>query len=306
MNQSKSGIYVEILICGNIEELWKKTQNPALHKRWDLRFTDIDYLPHPDESQPQQFFYATRIGFGLRISGAGESIGNQDDGQGNRTSALKFWSDDPKSLIRKGSGYWKYIQQAGGVRFLTWYDYDTRFGVIGRLVDKAFRPLIGWATAWSFDRLRLWIEKGIDPAWSLRSSLIHSLARISIAFIWLYQGLVPKLLFTQRDELVMMHEAGIAAGSISQAVQLFGIAEIVFGIAMLVMWRRRWLFLINVGLMVLATLAIILNSSEYVVMAFNPVTLNLAVIAFAVIGFLLGNDLPNARHCLRRAKGDTT
>ncbi|MHB8628215.1 MAG: DoxX-like family protein [Aggregatilineales bacterium] len=305
MNQSKSGIYVEILICGNIEELWEKTQNPALHKRWDLRFTDIDYLPHLDESQPQQFLYATRIGFGLRISGAGESIGNRDDGQGNRTSALKFWSDDPKSLIRKGSGYWKYIQQAGGVRFLTWYDYDTRFGVIGRLVDKAFRPLIGWATAWSFDRLRLWIEKGIDPAWSLRSSLIHSLARISIAFIWLYQGLVPKLLFTQRDELVMMREAGIAAGSVSQAVQLFGIAEIVFGIAMLVMWRRRWLFLINVGLMVLATLAIILNSSEYVVMAFNPVTLNLAVIAFAVIGFLLGNDLPSARHCLRRAKGDT-
>lgn len=26
-----------------------------------------------------------------------------------------------------------------------------------------FHPLIGWATAWSFDRLRLWIERGIPP-----------------------------------------------------------------------------------------------------------------------------------------------
>ena len=25
---------------------------------------------------------------------------------------------------------------------------------------------MGWATAWSFDRLRLWLEEGIDPATS--------------------------------------------------------------------------------------------------------------------------------------------
>ena len=52
----------------------------------------------------------------------------------------------------------------GRVRFLTRYDYETRFGPVGRLVDRLiFRPLIGWATAWSFARLRLWLEDGIDP-----------------------------------------------------------------------------------------------------------------------------------------------
>src|SRR4051794_30343663 len=102
-------IYVEIRICGPMEELWRLTQSPDLHARWDLRFTDIEYLQRPDESQPQQFLYATRVGFGLAIEGKGETVGQRDGATGERTSALKFWSDDPKSIIREGVGYWRYV-----------------------------------------------------------------------------------------------------------------------------------------------------------------------------------------------------
>ena len=59
-----------------------------MHQRWDLRFTDIEYLPRPDKSQPQRFLYETRIGFGLRI--AGESVGARADARAVRTSALRF------------------------------------------------------------------------------------------------------------------------------------------------------------------------------------------------------------------------
>jgi hypothetical protein len=38
-------IDVEIRIRGSIDELWHRTQHPALHQRWDLRFSEIDYLP---------------------------------------------------------------------------------------------------------------------------------------------------------------------------------------------------------------------------------------------------------------------
>jgi len=34
---------------------------------------------------------------------------------------LKFSSGDPRSIIREGSGYWKYIPTPQGIRFLTWY-----------------------------------------------------------------------------------------------------------------------------------------------------------------------------------------
>jgi len=93
------GIYVEIEIRSSIDELWAKTQLPALHQRWDLRFTEIEYLPRPNLSEPQQFLYATRIGFGMKISGKGETLGTQEN-DGSKTSALKFWSNDPKSMAR--------------------------------------------------------------------------------------------------------------------------------------------------------------------------------------------------------------
>ena len=98
MNQ-RPGIYVERLIRGDIESVWEQTQRPQLHELWDLRFTKIEYLPRASESAPQRFKYSTRIGFGLHIDGHGESTGNREASTGLRTSALRFWSDDPKSLI---------------------------------------------------------------------------------------------------------------------------------------------------------------------------------------------------------------
>jgi hypothetical protein len=124
------GIYVEIPILGSMDELWEKTQSPELHQRWDLRFTEIEYLPRKHE-EPQEFLYRTRIGFGITIDGKGESTGTKDGDGGTRTSSLKFWSDDPKSLIKVGSGYWKYVPTGNIIRFFTWYDYQTRFGPVG-------------------------------------------------------------------------------------------------------------------------------------------------------------------------------
>jgi len=100
--RQRPGIYVEILIHGDIDELWKYTQQPSLHESWDLRFTKIQYLPRASDSEPQRFHYTTRIGFGLQIIGQGESTGSREEATGRRTSALKFWSADPKSLIEEG------------------------------------------------------------------------------------------------------------------------------------------------------------------------------------------------------------
>src|SRR5258705_3864216 len=92
-------IYVQIEIRGPLDRVWQLTQTPDLHQQWDLRFTDIQYLPRPDPSEPQRFCYVTRIGLGLDVRGEGETVGNRDGPGGQRTSGLNVWSDDPKSLI---------------------------------------------------------------------------------------------------------------------------------------------------------------------------------------------------------------
>jgi len=297
-----AGIYVEILISGDVDEIWQRTQVPELHELWDLRFTRIQYLPKQSEDAPQRFLYSTRIGFGLHIKGDGESTGAKEDVTGVRTSALKFWSSDPKSLIEDGSGYWRYVPIQNGTRFLTWYDYQTRFGAAGRLMDRVFfRPLIGWATAWSFDRLRLWIERGIPPQVSFRFALIHAFARLGIAFIWLWQGLMPKLLFPRVDEKTMM----VAAGLPISFLPFIGALELVLAAAALVFWRWRGFFLLNALAMIAALATVALSSPGYLVTAFNPVTLNVATLLLSLIGHFAAVDLPSASRCLRKPAGES-
>ena len=278
-------------------ELWRRTQDPREHERWDLRFSQIEYLPRADSAKPQQFVYRTKIG-GLAIEGRGETVGSRQTAAGERSSALRFWSNDPKSLVREGAGYWKYIPGDGAVRFLTRYDYQVRFGLAGRLFDRiAFRPWIAWATAWSFDRLRLWIERGIDPAASLRMSLVHWLARLGVALVWLYQGIVPKLYRPHADELALLADAGISSDMARSALHLLGWAEVAIALCLLVARRPARLLALTIVLMLAATAEVAVESPRYLAAAFNPVSMNVSVAMLAMIGWLSSRDLPSARRC---------
>ncbi|WP_017591889.1 hypothetical protein [Nocardiopsis potens] len=175
------GLYIEAHIRTGLDLLWERTQDPAEHCRWDLRFTEIRPLPRP-AGGPARFRYATRVAPFVRITGTGVNAGERHRPDGTRTSALRFASAHPLSPIAEGRGYWRYVPASGGVRFLTGYDYRPRRGRAGRAADRlVFRPLMGWATAWSFDRLRLWCERGISPESALRRALAEAAVRAAVA-----------------------------------------------------------------------------------------------------------------------------
>ncbi|MEU8640033.1 hypothetical protein AB0C38_48230 [Amycolatopsis sp. NPDC048633] len=151
-------LYVETVIRTDLDTLWRHTQDPDLHRRWDLRFADISPLAGRDG----HFRYASRF-LRVTVTGVGVSAASRAWPDGSRTSVLRFASADPLSLISTGAGYWRYTPVGDGVRFVTGFDYGTRWGRFGRLADQVFRPAFGWMTAWSFDRLRLWLETGTPP-----------------------------------------------------------------------------------------------------------------------------------------------
>lgn len=154
-------IYVEIPVRAPLDTVWTLTQQVDLHSRWDLRFSTI--VPVAD-GPPQEFRYEYRLPF-RTIHGTGVSLGGRTGAGGAATSVLKFSTKDPLSPIGPGAGYWRYLSGAdGGTRFITGYDFAPGWGRLGSWLDKPFiRPGLGWATAWSFDRLRLWAEEGLDP-----------------------------------------------------------------------------------------------------------------------------------------------
>ncbi|WP_330583374.1 SRPBCC family protein [Sporosarcina obsidiansis] len=156
-------IYVEIPINVPIQRVWDASQDPELHAQWDVRFSSICYLPK-EEDQPQLFTYTRSVGPLLTVEGWGKSSGSAHLANGTRSSSLHFGTDQKISPIKEGRGYWKYEPIEDGTRFLTQYDYTSNFGRVGQFIDVFFRPMMGFATALSFDVLKRWLEKGEAPA----------------------------------------------------------------------------------------------------------------------------------------------
>ncbi len=221
------------------------------------------------------------------------------------------WNERPRcasrrvqrSLIREGSGYWKYIDRGDHVQFFTWYDYEVRWGWFGAVLDRlVFRPMIGWATAWSFDRLRLWAEGGTPPQNTLNATLIFTIARLTIIFIWLWHGLVPKLLLPQADELHLLAAQHLPGGLRPWA----GAAEISLALIGLIAWRWRGYFSMTAVFMLAALIAVSVTASDYLAHAFNPLTLNLGMIALCAVGYLAAPHAAFAGRCKRQPQKSQT
>lgn len=158
---------MSIRIDAPLERVWQLTQDPAAHVRWDARFSAIAPIASLDGGG-YRFKYTRRIP-GHTIIGTGATIGERERPDGTRTSALRFDTADRLSPLGAGRGYWRYVPDGDGVVFSTGYDYEPGWG---RLLDRAVRPVIGWLTAWSFDRLRLWAESDAAPErWPLATAL---------------------------------------------------------------------------------------------------------------------------------------
>src|SRR5699024_7787066 len=178
------------------------------HEQCDSHFTYITYL-QKEIDEPQLFTYTRKLMPGLKISGWGESIGNHEKSDGTKSSSLHFGTSQKISPIKEGRGYWQYIpnEKSDDVTFLTEYNYEPNYGKIGKLLDKVvFRPLMGWGTALSFDILKRWLGKEESPAMQYMRFLMTYGLTLFFAFVWVYHGLVPKIMAMHPEEIMMTGE----------------------------------------------------------------------------------------------------
>ncbi|GAK12838.1 DoxX-like family protein [Geomicrobium sp. JCM 19039] len=293
-------VYVETKIDTDMDTLWRTTQEPHLHERWDLRFTHIDYDEEQSNRDQASFTYETKLAF-LKVKGRGMATGDVTGEGGKRTSGLQFSSEMPISLIKKGRGYWQYEDTGEGIRFLTQYDYSVRFGFFGRVIDRfMFRPIIGWATAWSFDAMKIWLEKSIPPEQTLQKLKIHSIICFALFIIFFYQGLVPKLLFPETGELDLVSTVSFINGFERQVVAIIGSAQILWAMLFLLPVNKKVMFTVTAILMVVLGGAAVSAHTGVLNEPFNMVTLNVGVIALTFIGWVNLNGVARARRNKRR------
>ena len=298
----KKPIYVEIDIHTSIDRAWDYTQQPQIHQQWDLRFSSITYNEKLSEEDPQTFTYTTNVIPGVVVSGWGESKGTHEKKSGVKTSSLHFGTSQLILPIKEGRGYWQYIPHGDDkLTFLTQYDYDVRFGALGRVFDLAFRPVIGWATALSFDVLSRWLENGEPPKTQYRRFFSYYLITIVFIFIWLYQGLVPKLLGQHPLEIEMLTKLSpLSTAQATDAIVWVGIAELIIALLFCVRRMHKFLWWGQIVIFPLLTISAIIAAPHVATDPFNVVTFNVSLWILSIVALLLKVELPTATSCKRK------
>lgn len=122
----------------------------------------------------------------------------------------------------------------------------------------------------------------------------YTICRASVAFVWVYHGLVPKLLGPHVDEIAMNRAIGFSESAAIQLSMAAGVGELLFGVFIIAFWRARWPLLLTALAMVVLLLFSLLTYSQLAMAAFNPVTTNLAVFVLSIVAYRL-HDASNSK-----------
>ena len=81
------------------------------------------------------------------------------------------------------------------------------------------------------------------------------ICRIALGLVWIYEGLVPKLLFVRPDQLELVERSGLFFGTPAVFLQLLGVAQVGCGLWLLTgIAERLAVFLATAGMIVLIVL----------------------------------------------------
>lgn len=108
------------------------------------------------------------------------------------------------------------------------------------------------------------------------------IATITLSLSWIYQGLVPKILFPYTGEMEMLMGLGLFPGVETFILTFIGTAEVLFGVGIFFV-RTKLMHVLNiVGLLFLAGGALISKPSVYTY-PFSPFALSLSMMALSVV-----------------------
>src|SRR5690606_7133405 len=116
------------------------------------------------------------------------------------------------------------------------------------------------------------------------------LLRISIALVWIVTGIVSLGLFPVEHSYALLARVGIDAGL--APVMLYGAAlmNLAIGVAILVVPRRRWLWLLQLALILGYTAIITWKLPEFWLHPYGPLLKNLPLLAAIVMLMELEQD----------------
>ena len=111
-----------------------------------------------------------------------------------------------------------------------------------------------------------------------------SVARWTVAFVFLYHGLVPKLLLVHPSEVDLVSATPTMGLDPVLLVRLAGVAEVALALMIVVFWQRAWPLYLAALALVFLMVATLVFVPAISVAAFNPVSLTVTTLALTWIG----------------------
>lgn len=114
--------------------------------------------------------------------------------------------------------------------------------------------------------------------WHAGLFFLRPLLRLSIAFVWIFTGIVSAFVFPVEQSYALLARVGIEG--IWAPVMLYGAAltDFALGVATLAAWRLHWIAAIQIAVMALYTLIITFTQPEQWIHPFGPISKNVPLI----------------------------
>lgn len=122
-----------------------------------------------------------------------------------------------------------------------------------------------------------------------RLARIAWLARLALAAVFIWHGLVPKILWLSPDEVAMIGAHGLPTQGLfapELVARAGGIAEVLLGLLLLGLRSRRWPLALAGAVLLLLLLDVALLSPHLLIQAFNPLSTNLAALTLCAVAWL--------------------
>lgn len=119
----------------------------------------------------------------------------------------------------------------------------------------------------------------------IKDSPVLLIARAVLAFSWIYQGAVPKVICSSPGEIdLLMHVIGIEELACRMVVWM-GYGEIIFGLILL-FTVRAWVFMLNVFALLLLLGYVAVFQPDLLTLPFNPMIMNVSLIGMSLVAYM--------------------
>ena len=125
-----------------------------------------------------------------------------------------------------------------------------------------------------------------------RLRVLKIICRTALGLVWLYEGVVPKLLFLRADELDLVKRWDVVCQTPERTLQLLGVLQIALGLWLLVGVAERLAVIIATLSMFALIVLVAVGSPEMLTEPYGALVKDLCLLACGIVVWLLSSIAP--------------